>query len=177
MSTLLKIALIILGFLTIMSGINAWGFFGIFYPNNTIQENVPVATSYAITSANELGKHLEKEELKFTICRSGGDEFEIFLSMPKKENYKYEKDIINFEKKFLEITDNIWEKKKIKLMQNDTKYKNLPKISFAIAHSFTSDFNHKYDNNIRKIKSYLKSMRREADDKMYKNKKDMKKEL
>jgi len=55
MSTLLKIALIILGFLTIMSGINAWGFFGIFYPNNTIQENVPVATSYAITSANELG--------------------------------------------------------------------------------------------------------------------------
>jgi len=134
----------------------------------------------------ELAKLYDKSDIKFTMARTGGDEFEILLSMPRRKNQRYEKVVTRFVEHLTRIAKKIWNEKRHRVTKAlEVAQINIPEISFAVGHTMSLEkgpvtvnslarYNQLTNNDKREIDRYILNLRDRADTRMKENKARMK---
>ena len=134
----------------------------------------------------DLLRKYSKSDTRFTMARTGGDEFEILLSMPRGKAQKYDDIVNNFVKHLRAVAKKIWDAKRVKIAK-DLKIdpKNIPEISFAVGHTTSLErgpvivrdlagYNRLSDQDRANIDKYLRELKDKADARMMQNKAQMK---
>ncbi len=90
-----------------------------------------------LRTMGEIGLELQKiyaqSNIKFTFARTGGDEFEILLSMPRDKGYNYEETAKNFIRQIRAIGKKRWDEKRTRVATElRIAEENIPEISFAV---------------------------------------------
>ena len=134
-------------------------------------------------AAKELAQKYEKSDIKFTIGRTGGDEFEMLISNPRRKGFNYESATKRVIDDLYTTAKRIWKEQKREL--SDDWHLDIPELEFAAGYSIgvrpcdvkiknVQDYKNTSERDLQIIDSYIENLRTTAERNMYKNKAEMK---